>query len=581
METDTHHRVEDNSQEKDSFRLGADPSSASSRGEEEGKHEPTEGAEEEAGSSRGPPVTFKFWSILIALCLLGLSTSLEATIVATALPTIVRAVGDIGSRYTWVGNAFLLASAVPQPFIGQLADLFGRRWPLLILTALFVVGSGIAGGANGAGMLIAGRTVQGLGAGGVFVLVDVVVCDLVPLQQRAKYLGLVRVFGAIGFPLGPIVGGSIAAANWRWCFYLTLVTSGLSFFCLVFFLDLKHDQTTWKAALGRIDYFGMVLFTGSVTSLLLGLLMGGSTHPWGSANVIVPIVVGVVGWIAFHVFESTHLCKEAMVPSRLFLTRTSAAGFFMAFDGALLIYWVIWFLPIYFQGILGATPLTSGVYQLPFNLLLVPSGIMAGAVMAKTAKYKPQHFVGFGLVSLGIGLFTTLGKSSPKVAWAWFQIITALGLGVIMTAVLPSIQAALREEDVARITAVYTFLRSFGGIWGITIPSVIFNSQIDNFQGKISDEDVRQQLSNGQAYGFASMNNIQKLPDGVRDEVLAVYIDALKTVWQIGIAFSLAGFLAAFAVKQYDMSRENNTKFAINERQKDNNATSEEAGIDT
>ncbi|KAI0400204.1 major facilitator superfamily domain-containing protein [Xylaria palmicola] len=344
-------------------------------------------------------------------------------------------------------------------------------------------------------MLIAGRTIQGLGAGGVFVLVNVV-SDLVPLQQRAKYLGLVRVAGAIGFPLGPIVGGSIAAANWRWCFY--------------------------------------------------------------------------------HGYESTRWCKEPMVPNRVFLTRTSAAGFFMAFDGALLIYWVIWFLPIYFQGILGAYPLTSGVYQLPFNLL-VPSGIIAGDVMAKTGKYKPQHFVGFGLVSIGMGLFTLPNKDSPKVAWAWFQIIAAFRLGVIMTAVLPSIQAALLEEDVARITAVYTFLRSFGGIWSVTIPSVIFNSQIDHFQFKISSEEVRQQLSDGKAYGFASMGQVQSLPDGVRDEVLEVYTDALKTVWRIGLAFSLAGFLAVFAVKQYDISRENATKFGLKENKKDSSVADEEA----
>ncbi len=523
--------------------------------------------------SHKSPKSIKFWSAFMALCLLGLSTSLEATIVATALPTIVRAVGNVGSRYTWVGNAFFLASAVPQPCIGQLADVFGRKGPLLILTALFALGSGISGGANGIGMLIAGRTVQGLGAGGIFVLVDTVVCDLVPLQQRAKYLGLVRVFGAIGFPLGPVVGGALAAANWRWCFYLTLVTSGLSLIFLAFFLDLKNKQQSWKVSLGRLDYFGAFLFTGSITAILLGLTMGGNAYSWGSANVVVPIVVGVVGWAAFHIYESTAFCKEPMVPGYLFLNRTSAAGFFMAFDGAIFVFWIIWFLQLYFQGILGAHPLTSGVYQLPFSLFLVPSGIVAGALMEKTGKYKPQHFVGFGLLSIGIGLFTTLGRSTPKVAWAWFQIISAFGLGVIMTAVLPAIQVAHDEKDIARITAVYTFLRSFGGIWGVTIPSVVFNGQIDNFRSRISNDEVRQQLSNGQAYGFASMGGVQGLPDGIREEVLGVYTDSLRTVWQVGIAFALAGFLAAFAVRQYDMSREGDTTYGLSE------AKSQEADI--
>jgi hypothetical protein len=417
-------------------------------------------------------------------------------------------------------------------------------------------------------MLIAGRAVQGLGAGGIFVLVDVVVCDLVPLQERAKFLGLVRMSGAIGFPLGPIIGGVIADADWRWCFYLTVVTSGLSLVCLFFFLDLRHEQLPWKTAVARIDYFGMALFTASVTALLLGLLMGGNVFAWDSANIIVPIVLGALGWVAFHVFESLSFCKEPMVPNHLFSNRTAAAGFLMAFDGALLIYWVIWFMPIYFQGILGSKPLRSGVQQLPFNLLLVPAAMVAGGVMAKTGKYKPQHFVGFGLVAIGVGLFTLLDKDSHDAEWACFQIIAALGLGVIMTAVLPAIQAALNEADNARSTAVYTFLRSFGGIWGITIPSVTFNSQINRHLDRISSQEVRQQLSDGRAYGFASQRGVQALPDGIRDEVLDVYTDALKTVWQVGIAFALVGFLAAFAVKQYDMSREADDKFGIKEEQK-------------
>ncbi|KAI0856098.1 MFS general substrate transporter [Xylaria cubensis] len=540
------------------------PAVISSTNEKRGSNEID--IEERVNSSQDSPPMLKFWTTFLSLCLLGISTSLESTIVPTALPTIVQTVGDIGGRYTWIGNAFFIASAVPQPSIGQLADVFGRRWPLIISTALFALGSGIAGGANNADMLIAGRTLQGLGAGGIFVLVDTVVCDLVPLQQRAKYLGLVRVSGAIGVPLGPVVGGALASANWRWCFYLTLVTSGLSLVFLVLFLDLKHEKSSWNVALGRLDYVGTIVFTGSMTSLLLGLIMGGNEHPWSSAKVVVPIVIGIVGWAAFHIFESTAICREPMVPGYLFLNRTSAAGYFMAFDGALFIFWVTWFLQLYFQGILGVHPLTAGVYQLAFSLLLVPSGIIAGLVMGKTGKYRPQHLVGFGLLSIGIGLFTMLSKDTPAAAWAWFEIITALGLGVIMTAVLPAIQAALSEADIARSTAVYTFLRSVGGIWGVTIPSIVFNGQVNNYQDRISSTEIRQKLSNGQAYGFASMGGVQKLPDVLQNEVLGVYTDALKTVWQVGLAFALAGFLAALVVKQYDMSRKSESKFGLQER---------------
>ncbi|KAF2728906.1 MFS general substrate transporter, partial [Polyplosphaeria fusca] len=537
------------------------PSSLDEKETENGSTTPEETSPTAASAA---PKSLKFWSVFLSLCLLGLSTALEATIVTTALPTIIESI-DIGSEYVWVGNAFLLASAVVQPFVGQLADVFGRRWPLLLLTSCFILGSGIAGGANGAGMLISGRTVQGLGAGGILVLCDVVVSDLVPLQERAKFMGLVRIMGALGSSIGPIVGGAIAKANWRWCFYLNLVTGGLALVYLVLFLDLKHEPKTWKVALARIDFVGAAIFMASVTSVLLGLVMGGVVFPWNSANIIVPLVLGFVGWAVFHWYESTKFCNDPMVPNRLFTKRTSSAGFFMAFDGSLLLYWVIWFLPVYFQGVLGNSPLGSGVNQLPLNMFLVPSGIVAGGMISKTGKYKPQHFVGFALASIGVGLFTLLDAGSQKAAWVCFQIIAAIGLGIILVAVLPAVQAALSDGDVARTTATYAFVRSFGSIWGVTIPSVIFNGRVNKLLHRISDAAIREQLANGDAYGFASMGGLRNVNSATRDEALSVYSDALKTVWQVGIGFAVAGFLAVFAVKQYDMSRKNETQFGLKE----------------
>lgn len=519
-----------------------------------------------AASTPTSKKSLKFWSVFFSLCLLSLATSIESTIVTTALPKIVADI-DMGSQYVWVGNAFLLASAVVQPFIGQLADVFGRRWPLLLVTACFTLGSGIAGGATNAGMIIGGRTVQGLGSGGIYVLIDIVVSDLVPLQERAQYVGLVLVTGAVGATIGPVLGGAIADADWRWVFYLMLVTGGLALVYLFFFAHFKHEEKRWRVAIAEIDYFGAVLFMGSVTALLLGLVMGGVVYPWDSANVIVPIVIGAVGWAAFHIYESTRFCKNPMVPPHLFLNRTSAAGFFLAFDAALLLYYVVWFLPIYFQGVRGDTPLQSGVHQLPFNIILIPAAMIGGGMVTKLGKYLPFQYIAFAMMAIGAGLFTLLTAGSSTAAWACFQIVASIGMGMATTTILPAIQTSLTDADVASMTSMYAFLRSFGGIWGVTIPSVIFNGQVNRFLGRISDPAVRQQLADGNAYGFASTGTARTLPPDVRNEVLGVYTDALKTVWQVAIAFSLAGFLAVIAVKQLDMSRKNETKFGLQEEQ--------------
>ncbi|KAI0189849.1 major facilitator superfamily domain-containing protein [Astrocystis sublimbata] len=265
------------------------------------------------------------------------------------------------------------------------------------------------------------------------------------------------------------------------------------------FLDLKHQAKPWKEALASIDYLGLIVFLGSVTALLLGLVFGDVVFPWSSANTIVPIVVGGVGWIVFHIWESTRFCQNPMVPNHLFTSRTSAAGFFLAFDSGMLLYWIIWFLPVYFQGVRGDHPLVSGVHQLPFNLFLVPAGIAAGVTISKTGKYRPHHFAGFALISIGVGLFTLLGPQTNTAAWVFFQIFAAVGLGVNMTAVLPAIQSALEERDTAMVTSMYAFSRNFGGIFGVTIPAVIFNVQVDRHISRISSPGAREKLADGNA----------------------------------------------------------------------------------
>jgi MFS family permease len=192
---------------------------------------------------------FRFWMIIISLCFTSLLTAIEATVTATALPSIAREL-DSRELYVWFVNALFLSryvpllrrqvcemnleanqfiSAVVQPLFGQLADVFGRRWPTIFTVVVFALGSGIAGGATSAGMLIAGRTLQGVGIGGVNMLINIIVCDLVPQRKRGAVMGVVFAFFAVGSSLGPFVGGILVnRASWRWVFYIGLPVAGVS-----------------------------------------------------------------------------------------------------------------------------------------------------------------------------------------------------------------------------------------------------------------------------------------------------------------------------------------------------------------
>ena len=163
--------------------------------------------------SRNAMHSLAFWVIIAVLCLTTLVSSLDSLIITTALPQVTDAIGG-REHYVWIANSFMLASTVVQPLYAQLSNIFGRRNPLLVALVLLSLGSGIAGGANNVAALIAGRVVQGLGSAGLFVLMDLIVCDMVPLRERAKYLGIVMSTAAIGTTMEPIVGGALAQADW-------------------------------------------------------------------------------------------------------------------------------------------------------------------------------------------------------------------------------------------------------------------------------------------------------------------------------------------------------------------------------
>ncbi|KAF2677293.1 MFS general substrate transporter [Lentithecium fluviatile CBS 122367] len=515
------------------------------------------------------PRTWRFWLVFVSLCLALLTVSLDITVMSVALPTIAHAVPGADKQYVWLSSSFLLASTVVQPFIGQLANIFGRRWPMIVSVALFMLGSGIIGGAKSVETMIAGRTVQGLGGGGQFVLVEIIACDMVPLRERGKYLGMVLSSGAVGSTLGPIIGGVIAERDWRWIFYMNLPLGGLTLFVQGFFLRLNAKKNpTWGSALAKIDYIGGFLFISSMSAILLGLIMGGTIYGWGTYHIVVPLVLGFLGWIGFHVYEALPACKEPSVPPHLFRTRTSLIGYFLGFDAAVLLLWATIFLPVYFLGVLGTSPLTAGVYLLPFMLFSVPSGIVAGGIMAKIGKYKPFHFVGFGLSAIGFGLFTLLKSDSHKAMWACFSIIASIGMGVLMITVLPAIQANLSDADNASSAALFSFMRSFGFMWGTAIPAIIFNNETDKSLHLISDPSVAAAFAGGKAYSLVSGGFVQSLSPGVKTEVVHMLTEGLKPVWYGAVAFSLLGFVLSFAEKHVEMRTQLDTEYGLEKEKK-------------
>lgn len=456
-----------------------------------------------------------------------------------------------------------------QPLCGQLANVFGRRWPVIISTAIFVLGSGVCGGAKNMDMLIAGRAIQGLGSGGINVLVEIIICDIVPLRERGNYLALIFGSLSIGTALGPFFGGLIVQrASWRWVFYLCLPVGFLALILLAVFLKVKYKKDDKLAArLGAIDWTGTAIFVASVVSVLLSLSWAGSAYPWSSFRVIVPLVLGMVGFGVFLIFEASKFCQEPTMPIHLFANRTSCVGFILAFIHMLINIWATYFLPVYFQGVLGSSPEYSGVQLLPTTLFMFVAVGMGGPLVARWGRYRPINHIGFALMTLGFGLFTRFDAETSTAEWVIFQAIEVIGGGLVVPALLPSVQAELTDADIALATSTFAFMRSFSCIWGVVIPSTVFNNRFDQLAGRISDPAIARQLNGGKAYEHATQKFLDTLTSQVRSEVISVFSDSLRLTWQLALGFSALGFALVILQKEVKLRRVLDTEFGMEDEQ--------------
>lgn len=445
----------------------------------------------------------------------------------------------------------------------------------LLAVALFAVGSAISGAAIDLRMLIAGRAIMGSGGGGILIMLEIIICDLCPQRDRPKYLGIVvGVFG-LAMSLGPLIGGALAEyASWRWLFYMNIPIAGVSFVPLAVFLRIRYQKDSIPRMLARVDWAGNALFAASVTSILLALSWGGTKYAWSSWHTLVPLILGVLGLFGFLAIESTAWIAQPTMPLRLFRHRTSLAAFGLTFLASVVTYWILYWLPVYFQAVKGTSIITSGINILPYSCIMIPFSILGGLGVSKLGRYRPFQLIGISLLTISMGLFSLLDAESSTSKWVGFQVIASAGAGLLLQCTLPAVQAPLAESDVAIATATWGFIRSFGGIWAVAIPSAIFNSHVNSLLYRVGDPMAQDMLRDGGAYALAptlmrSLTQHQSsIPlDQLLRQVQSVYVDSLQLSWKIGVAFGLLGFLVALTGKHVAMREDLDTKFGLDQEQ--------------
>ncbi|KAI8982712.1 iron permease [Trametes punicea] len=517
-----------------------------------------------------------FWLSFLAVVVSNFLSALDMTAVSTAVPTMTNDLHG-GDNFVWVGSAYGLASTAILPFSGRLSDVFGRRPIMLISIAIFFIGSALAGSAKNMNWLIAARTVQGVGGGGITNLASIILADLVPLAERGTYQGMLILVWAFAGAIGPAIGGAFAEdATWRWLFYLNLPLSGISFILVALWLRVRTPEGSMREKLARIDWLGNLIIIAGTTLALLALTWGGIRFPWSSAHVLAPLIIGLILILVFFIYEN-FVPKEPTTPLDILQNRTALSGNLATFLHGIITMSTMFYLPVYFQACMAATPINSSVKMLATTLVCAPISLVCGGVVKRMQKYRPANYVGWTLMLIGFGLFTLLKADSPTSMWAGFQVITAAGIGIIWSATVFPILASIPVHRFAAALAFYTFLRSFAQTWGITISATILQNELK----KHLPTDFAARFPDGIEIAYAAIPLIPSLPEPLRTEVRVAFATSMSTVWKVMTGLAGAGFLTLFLLKEIPMHTYTDSRYGLEEQAGAPSTSTSEDKVDT
>jgi len=494
-------------------------------------------------------ITFVLVSVMLGMLL----SALDQTIVGTALPRIIADLNGL-QHYAWVATGYLLASAASMPIWGKLSDAYGRRRFFLVGMVVFVLGSLLCGQSRNMTELITFRAIQGLGAGAITPIAQAILGDIFPPAQRARWTGyLMSVFG-LATILGPLLCGWITdSIGWRWVFYVNLPIGIIA--CLCAAVALPGHVTVRKHV---IDYSGSALLVAAVVPLLLAFSLVGNPYGWGSPVIIGLFVFAVVMGFVF-VQREMRAAEPVLNPSlfrnRIFAVSTVAGS--LQYAG---MYAAILYLPLFVQGVMGKTAVSSGIVLTPLMIGAIITSIGAGQLLARTGRYKAVVIVGFAITVAGTFLLYRMGVATTQTTLVRDMVIMGLGLGVGLSSFTVIVQNQYPVHRLGEVTAGLQFFRTIGATVGLAVFGTILNTRFSSSLHQLLPSRVSQALG-GNA---AKLDNPQALLSAQsRTQLLALFnkagsqgqqlfnsfMDAVRHSLQIGMSdlFLVATIIGAVA----------------------------------
>ena len=478
--------------------------------------------------------------------------SLDQTVVGTAIPRIVADLGGF-DRFTWITSAYVVAATTAVPIVGRLSDMYGRKVFYIGGIVVFLVGSVLSGFSQSMNQLIAFRAIQGLGGGTMMALAFVTVGDLFPPADRGKYQGFVAAVFGLSSVIGPTLGGFITdTLSWNWIFFINLPIAIPVAILFVLYFPSGRQTTASK----RLDIAGMSLLVLSVASLLIALSWGGVQYAWASVQVVGLLVTAVVSTVAFITVELR--TSNPIMPMGIYRNRVVALSLVAVFCTGFGMFGGIVFIPLFFQGVLGASATSSGSFLTPMMLGMVFGATLAGQTLSRLGgHYRTQGLIGLGIMATGMFLLSGMTETTGFGQAVFYLVITGFGIGTTFPTFTIAVQNAVPYSQLGVVTAANQFHRSIGGALGLAILGSImatrFASGLDDSIGSqlrdaVPAETLAEMSTNPQA--LVNPEALEALratvSPGIADQLLDILRSSLALA--IGDLFLIAMITALVAL---------------------------------